>query len=199
MPIAAKRIQVSAPFWGFLFEFGLFFRLKVVNLGQNQNMEILKIDHIGLIIAELNAAVSATFKNAKTNELVRTLAAALPNLEVLLGLVSKLWYAPSKRSASLLLVPIGSWEQNTSSLTLILHSILAEQNTESELKLEVLYTPRANSDGQLSMPIQKAVISKSGQSIEPLIQLLNEVRLVSTETYKADIEAVRAVLKKWLE
>lgn len=162
-------------------------------------MEISRIDHIGLIIAELNAAVSATFKNAKTNELVRTLTAALPNLEVLLGLVSKLWYAPSKRSASLLLVPIGSWEQNTSSLTLILHSTLAEQNTESELKLEVLYTPRANSDGQLSMPIQKAVISKKGQSVEPLIQLLNEVQLVSTETYKADIEAVRAVLKKWLE
>ena len=166
-------------------------------------MEISKIDHIGLIITELNAAVSATFKNAKTNELVRTLAAALPNLEVLLGLVSKLWYAPSKRSASLLLVPIGSWEQNTSSLTLILHSTLAEQNTEqnteSELKLEVLYTPRANSDGQLSMPIQKAVILKSGQSVEPLIQLLNKVQLISTETYKADIEAVRAVLKKWLE
>lgn len=162
-------------------------------------MEISRIDHIGLIIAELNAAVSATFKNAKTNELVRTLAAALPNLEVLLGLVSKLWYAPSKRSASLLLVPIGSWEQNTSSLTLILHSTLAEQNTESELKLEVLYTPRANSDGQLSMPIQKAVILKSGQSVEPLIQLLNKVQLISTETYKADIEAVRAVLKKWLE
>lgn len=162
-------------------------------------MEISRIDHIGLIIAELNAAVSATFKNAKTNELVRTLTAALPNLEVLLGLVSKLWYAPSKRSASLLLVPIGSWEQNTSSLTLILHSTLAEQNTESELKLEVLYTPRANSDGQLSMPIQKAIISKSGQSVEPLIQLLNKVQLISTETYKADIEAVRAVLKKWLE
>ena len=34
--------SISPLFGAFLFEFGLFFRLKTVNLGQNQNMEVSK-------------------------------------------------------------------------------------------------------------------------------------------------------------